>query len=131
MIFLDTSALYALAVADDVNHKQAQALFARILEDGEILVLHNLILVETVALLQRRQGYKTARNLVREAQYFKTIIIDERLHRVVLKKFTSSGKRSLSLVDMFSFALMKSEGIKKALAFDRHFERDGFVLYPG
>jgi len=129
VIFLDTSALYALAVKDDLNHKAARSRLARALDSGETLVIHNLILVETVALLQRRQGHDTARQLVRESRYFRTIVIDEDLHRQTLQQFVRASKPGISLVDLFSFAVMRREGIHSALAFDRHFEDEGFELY--
>ena len=56
MIFLDTSAIYALADRDDPNHSQAAAAFRRLLEDGEEALVHSYILVESAALLQRRLG---------------------------------------------------------------------------
>jgi predicted nucleic acid-binding protein len=129
VIFLDTSFLYALAVKDDDSHESAVARFERALDEDAELVLHNLVLVETVALLQRRRGLAAARDVVEKSSVFRTIIIDEQLHKEMLDLFVKSGTRHLSLVDMFSFALMRREGIKYALAFDEDFLKEGFRLY--
>jgi predicted nucleic acid-binding protein len=129
VIFLDTSFLYALAVKDDDSHESAVARFERALDEGAEFVLHNLVLVETVALLQRRRGVAAARDLVEKSEAFHPIIIDERLHNEVLNHFARSGQRRISLVDMFSFALMRREGIKYALAFDDDFQKQGFHIY--
>ncbi len=131
MIFLDTSFLYALAVEGDVNHERAKGLFSRALEEEAELVIHNLILVETAALLQARHGIKPARRFVKESRFFRTIIIDTALHRRVLDLFARSGKRRVSLVDIFSFELMRREGIKSVLAFDEDFQKEGFSLWGG
>ena len=129
VMFLDTSFLYALAVKDDDSHQSAVARFERALDEGTDLVLHNLVLVETVALLQRRRGVAAARDVAEKSSAFQTILIDEQLHKQVLDLFVKSSSRRVSLVDMFSFALMRREGIKYALAFDDDFIKEGFSLF--
>lgn len=129
MIFLDTSFLYALAVVGDAKHEESVRLFSRALGDGAEFVIHNLILVETMALLQNRHGMKVAQDLARDSRHFRTLFIDKDLHEAVLDRFAGSGKRGLSLVDMFSFAIMRREAIKYALAFDEDFTREGFSIY--
>jgi predicted nucleic acid-binding protein len=129
VIFLDTSFLYAVAIKGDKHHERAKKLFSRALDEKAELVIHNLILVETVALIQRRHGHATAAGFIREADSFRTIMIDKDLHDQVLGRFVSSGARRVSLVDMFSFALMRRERIKYALAFDDDFIKEGFSLF--
>ena len=58
-IFVDTSALYALASADDPIHDTAADLF-RGLADAE-LVTHNYVIVESSALIHRRLGPSATR----------------------------------------------------------------------
>jgi len=83
-----------------------------------------------MALLHRRHSYPAACKLAEESKSFRTIFIDEDLHWKVLAQYTVSRDSRLSLVDLISFAVMKREGIRQALAFDRHFEQAGFSLYP-
>jgi len=52
VIFLDTSAVYALADKADPHHVAACTEFDLALRSGETFLLHNYILVESVALLQ-------------------------------------------------------------------------------
>lgn len=59
MIFLDTSAIYALANRNDPNHDRAMAAFLRLVEIQEEILLHSYVLVEAAALLQRRLGLDT------------------------------------------------------------------------
>ena len=131
VIFLDTSFLYALAVRGDANHERAKELFSRALSENSDLVTHNLIVLESAALLQRRHGRAAASALIKDCRKFRTIMIDEQLHELVTARFVRSGKRRLSMADLFSFAVMKREGIKNALAFDDDFEDEGFRLWGG
>lgn len=54
MIFIDTSAVYALADAGDPNHDAAVARFHQALGDGEPILTHNYVLIESAALLAER-----------------------------------------------------------------------------
>src|SRR5262245_6691324 len=56
VIFLDTSAIYALADVGDPNHELGRSRLASIVEDGVRLLTHNYVLVESMALLQNRLG---------------------------------------------------------------------------
>ncbi|HUT54100.1 MAG TPA: PIN domain-containing protein [bacterium] len=129
VIFIDTSALIALAVRDDVNHVAAVKLFDRARGEGHVFLLHNLILVECVSLLHRRKGHEAACRLVREIHHFETLLVDEAVHHESLENFVSSVKRKVSLVDQVSFVVMKRKGIKSAFAFDDDFRKQGFTLY--
>lgn len=129
VILLDTSFLYAVATVGDANHERAKELFSRALAEKVEMVTHNLIQVETVSLLQRRHGQAVAAGFLKESDFYRTIIIDKELHERVLNQFISSGSRRVSLVDRFSFALMRRHGIKYALAFDDDFRRQGFRIF--
>ena len=54
--FVDTSAFYALLVANDVGHEAAKRTLDRLLAGGQRLVTSNYVVVETCALLQNRLG---------------------------------------------------------------------------
>ena len=57
VVFLDTSAIYALANAADANHQRAVQCLRAAMDAGEDLLVHNYILVESSALLHRRLGW--------------------------------------------------------------------------
>ena len=128
MIFLDTSAVYALADRDDLHHEEARHLFEAALRAGETFLVHSYILVESAALLQRRLGWEAAERFLREARAFYVRWVDEDLHRRAVERFAERRGR-VSLVDEVSFLAMREAGIRRFLAFDEDFLREGFEPY--
>lgn len=125
MIFVDTSAFFALADRNDNNHAQAKKIFARLLKEGEELIFHNYVLVETVALMQQRLGKDSAVKFLEDASFFSLVWADARLHEKAKKRFVDV-RRGVSFVDSMSFVVMEARGIKKAFAFDDDFVKAGF-----
>lgn len=131
MIFLDTSAIYALADRGDPNHREAVAAFRRLLDDGEDVLLHSYILVEAAALLQRRLGLSSALQFLQESQGFQIHWVSSGDHEEAVGLLGERGKRGLSLVDCASFAIMRRYQVNRALAFDADFAQEGFALFRG
>jgi predicted nucleic acid-binding protein len=131
VIFLDTSAIYALADRSDANHSAALDRFEVLLEADETLLTHNYVLLESMALLQHRLGTAAAIKLARSASGFEILWVDRKLHEAALRRLTRSPRRKVSLVDHVSFLVMKSRGLEAAFAFDPDFEREGFRLLAG
>ena len=52
MIFVDTSALYAVLDRDDANHTVARDTWESLLRSSQRLLTHNYVLLETAALVQ-------------------------------------------------------------------------------
>jgi len=129
MIFLDTSAVYAMADKADPNHASALEKFSQALSTGEPIYLHNYILVESAALLQARLGLQVALQFLNEVKAFQIEWVDQDLHEKALKELKRIGRRGISFVDCLSFLVMRQRGIKGALAFDPGFIDQGFVLY--
>jgi predicted nucleic acid-binding protein len=129
MIFLDTSAIYALADKADPNHADARKKFDLALKAGEIFLLHNYVLVESATLLQARLGLQSARAFLRDARAFDMEWVDSALHEEALKELEKIGKGGISLVDCASFVVMRRRGVKKILAFDADFRDQGFTIY--
>ncbi len=129
MIFLDTSAIYAVADNADPNHASALEKFNQALSTGEPIGLHNYILVESAALLQARLGLRVALQFLKEANAFQIEWVDRNLHKKALQELEKIGKRGVSFVDCLSFLVMRQKGIKRVLAFDPDFADQGFVLY--
>ena len=129
MIFLDTSAIYALADARDTNHNLALDSFAGVLEAAETLLVHNYVMVEAAALLQRRLGMAIALQFLREADKFQVHWISEFDHQRAANLLEERDRRNLSLVDCASFVVMRLYGVRQALAFDFDFVNEGFSLY--
>ena len=131
MIFLDTSAIYALADEGDANHGDAVDLFSAALANAEELLVHNYILVESAFLLQRRLGLSSALQLLNDAKAFRVHWIREEDHDNAVALLTQRGRRAISLVDCMSFVVMRDYGVKESLGFDSDFEREGFTAYAG
>ena len=66
MIFVDTSALYAVLDRDDQNHPLAKSTWSSLLQADDALVVTNYVVVETTALVQHRLGMEAVRALCRD-----------------------------------------------------------------
>lgn len=116
---------------DDRNHRTASETFSRALKD-EALVTHNYVVLETLALAQRRLGVASVRTLVDDMLPSITVLwIDGALHQEATTALLALGRRSLSLVDTVSFQLMRRRGISSAFCFDLDFAEQGFRVLPG
>jgi len=129
MIFLDTSAVYAMADQGDPNHAPALEKFNHILATGEVLCLHSYILVESAALLQARLGLPVALQFLKDANVFQIEWVDQILNEKAVRELKRIGIRGISFVDCLSFVVMREKQIKRALAFDPDFTAQGFMLY--
>jgi predicted nucleic acid-binding protein len=125
VIFVDTSAWYALTDSRDPNHGRAQQLFARLLEEQTPLLTHNYVVVESMSLIQNRLGLAAARVLADEMRAFTIVWIDEEIHQEASLRW-ANGRLTLSFVDSVSFVVMRRHEITTAFAFDSDFVAAGF-----
>ena len=128
MIFIDTSAIYALASRSDPNHSSAKAKFESILDSNLPLVTHNYVLVESLSLLQHRLGLATATRFGRESQWIEIEWVTREIHDEAARRWTV-GSRGVSFVDHVSFLIMQLRRMETAFAFDDDFRGAGFALY--
>jgi len=128
VIFVDTSAVLALASHRDLRHHEARRSFAELLRTGRELLTHSYVLAESMALLQRRLGRKTAIAFAAGARAFEIEWVDQSLHDSAVDALRDAH-RGVSLVDQVSFLVMRRRGVDSAFAFDRDFETAGFRLY--
>lgn len=128
--FVDTSALYALLDAGEPNHVAAARTFSA-LAPAEPLVTHNYVLLETIALVQRRLGLAAVGSLVGDLlRPIPIVWVDVELHGRALGAALAARRRDVSLVDWTSFELMRRREITRAFAFDADFADQGFDLVP-
>ncbi|MEX2557543.1 MAG: PIN domain-containing protein [Actinomycetota bacterium] len=128
MIFIDTSALFALLDRDDEAHARARAFFEG---SPRSLITHNYAVAETVALVHRRLGPVPARSFLEDLLPSIAIRwVDQEIHRAAVSAFLAAVRRRASLVDWVSFEIMRREGIDHAFTFDRDFAAQGFTLVP-
>lgn len=134
MIFVDTSAWYAVRATDDRFHDDAIA-FYDILKTGRhgSLVVSDYILDETSTLLMDTKGGDIATRFLEEALASKSVRvvwIDPELFHQAIKTFKNGADRKWSFTDCTSFELMNRLKIEQAFSFDHHFDQAGFQSLP-
>lgn len=120
-IFVDASALYALADADDQRHAGAARMARRL--RGANLVTSDIVLAESWFLARSRLGRAAAMRLWQELRDGATRIepvSSDDLDRAwaIARDFAD---QDFSLVDCTSFALIERLGLRQAFSFDRDF----------
>jgi uncharacterized protein len=90
-------------------------------------VTHSYVLVETLALTQRRLGGSAAREFMQElAPVITTVWVDESTHQAGAAALLAALPTQLSFVDFVSFEIMREHGISTVFAFDDDFVKAGF-----
>ncbi|MCY4635344.1 MAG: PIN domain-containing protein [Acidobacteria bacterium] len=103
MIFVDTSAVFALAGTRDLKHRAARQRFDALLRTRRRLLTHSYVLSESMALLHRRLGAEAALVYASEARAFEVEWVDESLHDAAVAALRTAP-RKVSLVDQVSFS---------------------------
>ena len=131
MMFVDTSAFYALLDGDDAEHSRALKLWKGKPPGEGSLVTTNYVVLESMALLQSRLGMPAVRGF-RDAilPLVRIEWIDEVVHAQAVSAFIAADRRGLSLVDQSSFETLRRLGIRSVFTFDRHFRQHGFETVP-
>ncbi len=131
MIFIDSSAFLAIVNVDDANHPLAKQQWKDLLHTDEILYTNNYVIVESIAVIQKRLGLNTVQKLQDNILEFVTIDwVGEEYHSQALENVLTSNRRRLSLVDCSAFETMRRLGIDTAFTFDSHFREEGFNVIP-
>jgi predicted nucleic acid-binding protein len=129
--FIDTSALYALLDADDLQHQSAKRIWAALLNEATPLVTSNYVIIETTALIQNRLGMEAVRAFHQDVlPVIRLEWVNGATHQGGVTALLTVAQRQLSLVDCVSFELMRRLGIRRAFAFDEHFAEQGFDIIP-
>jgi predicted nucleic acid-binding protein len=125
-VLVDTSALLALALAQDAAHGPAVQALERLRAESAELVTTSYVLVETYALLGRRFGLPVVRGFRDHVAPLLTVIwVDANLNEGALDRLLGENLRDLSLVDAVSLEVLRTERIDRVFAFDPHLVRDG------
>lgn len=131
MILVDTAALYALLDRADPAHGLAVATFEHLRAADEHLVTHDYVLVEAIALVQRRLGMDAVRRLVDDLLPLLDVVwVDAGLHAEAQEALLAAGRRDISLVDRTSVLVMRRHGIHRVFTFDADFAAEGFDVLP-
>ncbi len=129
LVFLDTSAIYALLVPEDEEHERSRAILKSLDETHVEFVSSSFVLQESAALLQSRIGVSAVRLF--QEKVFPVLEIEwvtKDLYERAMTALFAAAKRQVSLTDWTSFEVMRKRRIQTAFAFDGHFEEQGFEL---
>ena len=130
-VFVDTSAFFAVLDAADQNHEQAKATWVELISEEANLLCTNYVLVETLALVQRRLGIDAVRVFQEDVVPVMHVEWVEQVHHSAgVTALLIASNRGLSLIDCVSFETMRRLGVRTAFAFDSHFFEQGFVCLP-
>jgi predicted nucleic acid-binding protein len=130
-VYIDTSALLAILNPNDVVHQPAREMWHTLLEVETVLICSNYVLVETLALVQRRIGLEAVRALVRDVvPVLQVEWVEAGEHWAGVQLLLSLNRRQVSLVDCVSFVQMRRLGLQEVFAFDEHFAEQGFTCLP-
>jgi uncharacterized protein len=124
--FVDTSYWVALRLRRDANHETAVQLWA----PGRPMLTTNHVIGETWTFLRRRDGHASAVSFldaVEAAGWLTVAHVEEATEREARAWLRRHDERAYSFVDATSFAVMRRERIREALAFDGDFSAAGFV----
>ncbi|UXE63537.1 MAG: PIN domain-containing protein [Woronichinia naegeliana WA131] len=136
LLFIDTSAFYAIADSSDQRH-QAASLFSDYAVGKYRFVTTNYILDELYTLLLAHIGYHIAVTYQREidklitAEILQVIWIDEAIAYQAWQIFEKFNlDKEWSFTDCTSYVVMKQRGVTEAFTLDHHFSQMGFIQYP-
>ena len=129
VIFVDTSAIFALVDRSDPAHGSTVEAFGQFTPGS--LVTHRYVVVEVAALARRRLGTGWIARIFDELlPTIDVAAVDDSTHHIALAEFRASGGAGPSLVDRTSFAFMRERDIESAFAIDRDFTVAGFNVIP-
>lgn len=126
-VFIDTSAVFAVLDADDLNHQRAKKNWIDLIKTETTFISTNYILIESFALIQRRLGFKALK--VFQNNVLPIIHIEwvnEEIHTSGVRALFQASQKKLSLVDCISFIVMRNLHLENAFTFDRHYQKEGF-----
>ncbi len=128
MIFVDSSFLVAMRWTEDAHRDEAERLSE--VSEGERVVTTNHVRGETWTVLQRRAGHGAAVEFLDDLERsdLQVIEVDGETEFAALHWLRRNPDREYSFVDATSFAVMRVNGIERALTFDEDFEAAGFEL---
>jgi len=132
-VFLDTSAVFAMASRGESWHEQSRDTFDRMMRLGRPLVTTELVLAELHALALGRVGPERAADLVERlgaSARIEVVAADRTLRDQALVLLRSRPGRRYSLTDATSFVVMRDVGIDTAFTLDADFAAEGFAILP-
>ena len=134
MIFVDSSAWYALLADRDVHRPEAEGFFAEVGRGrfGAPLTT-DYVLNEVFTLLRLRWGIEPVRrlaDLLRRSPTVRRLRISEAAFEASLALMLSHTDKRWSFTDCTSFVTMREAGVSHAFTLDHNFAEAGFEILP-
>jgi predicted nucleic acid-binding protein len=132
-LFLDTSYLLALELANDEHHEVVLRHWQSLVRSLPRLVTTTYILSEVVTYLSSRGHHSKAvsvGNMLLQSSIVDLVHVDEGLFREGWAYFQQHEDKDYSLTDCISFVLMRKRGLDTALTLDTHFVQAGLGGLP-
>ena len=130
-VFVDTSALYALFVPVDENHREAATILEELNRERTPLVTTNLVLLESYVLVHARTGRTGLlrfRGVVARTPWLECIATTSEHESDAWRLLEARSDKEYSFVDVASFVVMRALGIVRAFTFDSDFSQEGFEV---
>ena len=131
-ILVDTSALVAMADADDRGHGDVSKWFMNHAQDIR-LVLTDYVFDECMTLMKSRFGTEAAISFgqrLRSSQFCQFVHLAPQDEDATWQIFTQYSDKDWSYTDCSCLAVMRRLGIQRALATDHHFRQMGITVVP-
>ncbi|MFA4830257.1 MAG: PIN domain-containing protein [Thermodesulfovibrionales bacterium] len=125
-LFIDTGAFIALTDMSDENHQAANNFYMKVKEKGIKLVTTNFVVCETMNYLRAKVSHDVAvafREGFNKSSLFEIIDITPLLDEAAFRIFKQYADKDFSFTDCTSFAAIQFLKLRKAFAFDKHFEQ--------
>jgi len=133
-LFVDTGAFIALTSPEDEYHSAAVSFYRESRDSGARFFTTNLVVCETMNYLKARVSHAVAVRFwenLKKAGHITIVIVTPALEESAFALFKRYADKGYSFTDCTSFAVMKALKLRKAFAFDRHFEQmEGFSRLP-
>jgi uncharacterized protein len=134
MIFVDTSAWFALLHETAAERPEAMATFSEI-EKGRYgaPVTTDYVLGETYTLLRQRVGLEPVARLatlLRQSPSIRRVRVGDSVFEESLRLMLSRPDKKWSFTDCTSFVTMRETHIARAFTWDHNFTEAGFEILP-
>ncbi len=129
-VLIDTSAFYAMLSTADEFHKAAKQAYERLVDREQELWTTSYVLVESIALANRRLGFAPLNTFFDRLRPFVQILwVDSRIHNEAWRQFSENEGRGLSFVDLTT-AVAASQMRAHVFTFDSGFAKQGIPAVP-
>jgi predicted nucleic acid-binding protein len=131
-ILIDTSALFALADADDLSHVEVTSWLMNSAQNSR-LVLTDYVFDECMTLMKSRFGAEAAISFgqrIRSSQFCRFVQLTPQDEAATWQIFAQYADKDWSYTDCSCLAVMRRLGIRIAFATDRHFRQMGVRVVP-